>query len=389
MLSRTFCLLALASSLLACSKGSAQPAGDVIEESAATGEVEEEPTAPLAPTPKTSPVVDGRGGGCADADLSLPASDVVGKVNGQAISAAELGDESLAAEKDALRTYCNELDSIRSNALQRAIEDKLLGAAAREVGQDIDLYVQARLTELVDKPTDEEIAAFYEANKTPEAPPLELVADQVQQSMMQDRSRQAFAKLIDELGSDAKVQRLLPDVRPAALAVDIPAHAGTFGAQDAAIEIVEFSDFECPFCATAAEAVRAVKNNYADKVRFAYRNYPLSFHAHANLAATYAQCARRQDKFWPMHDQIFGLDSLGQETLREAAKEAKLDLKQLDECLESDEVQEEIATDMRKAAEVGVSGTPTFFINGRLHNGAPTAEGLSQAIEAELARAKG
>ncbi len=386
MLTRCLCVLALSSSLSACSKSSAEPAHDPAEQTPAVVEPQEE-AAPVADATPTPPTAAGSGGGCSEADLSLPTSMVVGKVNGETISVSDFADEAVDAEQEARREYCNQVDRIRSSALQRAIDDKLLAAAATKAGKDVDQYIQGRLSELAVEPTDEEVATFYEANKKPEAPPLELVADQVKGSMMQDRSRAAFAKLIEELESAAEVERSLPDVRPPALAVDIPPHAATFGPVGAAVEIVEFSDFECPYCASAAEAVKAVKNTYADQVRFAYRNYPLSFHPSAKIAATYAQCAQRQGKFWPMHDEIFGLEALDGESLRKAATDVGLDQGKLDACLDSPEVQDEIAADMRKASEVGVGGTPTFFINGRLFNGAPTAEGLGQAIEDELARA--
>lgn len=385
MLTRTLLALALFSSLTACSKSAAQPAAAADEQPAPEAAAKEEPAAPSEP----AVVAKSGDGGCNDADLSLPVSMVVGKVNGESISVSDFGDDAVDAEQEARREYCNQIDRIRASALQRAIDDKLLAGAAKEAGKSVDEFVQSRLSDLTTEPTDEEIASFYEQNKKADAPPLQLVADQVRNSMMEDRSRAAFSKLIGELEDAAEIERTLPDVRPPALPVDIAAHSATFGSPDAKIEIVEFSDFECPYCARAAIGVAEIKAKYGDQVRFAYRNFPLSFHAHAKVAAEYAQCANRQDKFWAMHDGIFALDAITDESLRSTATDIGLDLAKLDECLASTDLQNELAVDLRKASEVGVGGTPTFFINGRLFNGSPTGAGLGQAIEEELARAKG
>ena len=386
MLTRPFFALAVLSSLPACSNSSAQPPPPAAEEAAPEADAKEEP-AESKPAPAV--VAKAGDGGCSDADLSLSASMEVGKVDGVAIKVSDFGREAVDAEKEARREYCNAVDRIRAGALQRAIDDKLLAGAAKKAGKDVEAYVQGRLEALTETPSDDEVEAFYDEHKKPDAPPFELVADQVKSSMMEDRTRAAFGKLIGELAKGAEIERSLPDVRPEALPVDIPSHTATFGPADAKIEIVEFSDFECPYCARAAAGVSEIKAKYGDKVRFAYRNFPLSFHPHAELAAKYAQCAGRQEKFWEMHDGIFALTSIDADGLRKTATEVGLDGAKLDECLQGSDVQTEITADMRKATEVGVSGTPTFFINGRLFNGSPTGEGLGRAIEEELARAQG
>lgn len=358
----------------------------------AVAPTEDEKTEEATPKPAPKVVVPSTphpGGACGDADLSLPGTMVVGSVNGESISASEFGDDAKGAELEARRAYCNELDRIRESALQRAIDDKLLAAAAKTAGVDVDAYLRDSLTKAIDEPSDSEVEAFYDANKKPDAPPFAAVADQVKASIMRERSQAAYEKHVRDLESKAEVARSLPDVRPAALDVDIPTHTATFGKDGAAVEIVEFSDFECPYCARAAEAVRSLEKTYGDKVKFAYRHFPLSFHPNAKSAALYAQCANSQGKFWKMHDAIFAAEGLSADALRSAATKAKIDLGKLDECLASTDAQSEVSADLAKATELGVGGTPTFFINGRLFNGQPTADGLSQAIESELARANG
>ncbi|MCR9159626.1 MAG: DsbA family protein [bacterium] len=382
-------VLALSSSLVACSSGAAQPPSENesendVERVAPPAEADEAPAAQVAAPAARTGV-----GGCTAADLSMPSSMQVGTVDGAVIRARDLGQDAVEAELEARREYCNQVDRIRAGALQRAIDDALLASAAREAGSDVDAFVQSKLAALTTEPTDDEIAAFYASRKKPDAPALELVAEQVKGSMMQERSREAFATLLGDLERDADIVRSLPDVRPAAQPVTIPDHTATFGKPDATVEIVEFSDFECPYCAKAAAGVTAIKAKYGDQVRFAYRHFPLNFHPHAKPAARYAQCANRQGEFWAMHDGIFALDSIDDAGLRSVASDIGLDMDELQACVQGSEVDTEIAADMREATALGVGGTPTIFINGRLFNGAPTGEGLGRAIEDELARANG
>jgi len=324
-------------------------------------------------------------GHCEFADLSMKDESVIASVDGTDIKVSELGDDFVSAEKKALSTYCTELDRIRTAAVERAVQDKLLAAAAKAEGKDGDTYVKDAVTAAVTEPTDAEMAAYYEKFKREGAPEFDQVRAQVQRAMMEERSKEAFQTIIDGLKSKAQIQTMLPDVRPPAVEVDIPEHAATFGPEGATVEVVEFSDFECPYCAKAATAVSEVKKKYGDKVKFAFRHFPLSFHPNARPAAEYAHCANEQDKFWAMHDEIFANQkALGTESLRAAAQTAGLDIGELDKCLASDRPGKAIAEDMKKATEVGVQGTPSFYINGRPFEGGISGDALGAAIDAEL-----
>src|SRR5690606_17204431 len=129
-----------------------------------------------------------------------------------------------------------------------------------------------------------------------------------------------------------------------------------FGPEDAKVTIVEFSDFECPYCARAVPAISEIKAKYGDKVRVAFRHFPLSFHKQARPAAEYAQCAAEQDKFWEMHDAIFETQAqLGSETaLADAAKKAGLDTNALTACLASDRPRQAVDEDLGTGQKVGV-----------------------------------
>ncbi|HFE46674.1 MAG TPA: DsbA family protein, partial [Nannocystis exedens] len=152
------------------------------------------------------------------------------------------------------------------------------------------------------------------------------------------------------------------------------------------VEVVEFSDFECPYCSRAADTVHELIKRYPTKVRFTFRHFPLSFHANARPAAEYAQCAHEQGLFWPYHDLLFANQrELGTEKFDELAVTAGLDQTKLKECLASSRAGTHVATDLAKGQEVGVGGTPSFYINGRAFTGNPTVDGIAAAIDAELA----
>ncbi len=146
------------------------------------------------------------------------------------------------------------------------------------------------------------------------------------------------------------------------------------GSESAPVTIVEFSDFQCPFCARfRAQTFDRIKENFTDKglVKFVYRDLPLSFHQYAQKAAEAAQCAHEQGKFWEYHDLLFkNQRSLDVNSLKKYAADLGLDVDKFSECLDSGKYADEIAKDAQDAASLGISGTPGFVINGQVLVGA-------------------
>ncbi|HEY0136042.1 MAG TPA: thioredoxin domain-containing protein, partial [Nannocystis sp.] len=333
----------------------------------------------------------GSASGCNGAALTLPKGTVVARIDGKDVTVDDLGGDLERAEKQALRTYCQEVTNARQSVLDNLLQQRLLTAAAQAEGKDINSFVQGKVDAEVPTPDDAAISAFYEANKSPTAPALELVRDQVIQAMKAEGGERVLTKLLDDLRAKAKVERMLPDVSPPPMDLSTPPYAGVAGPEDALVKVVEFSDFECPYCSRAADTMRGLKERYAGKpVQFVYRHFPLSFHPNARPAAEYAQCAQQQGKFWEMHDGIFARQrELSADMLKDVAAKAGLDTAKLESCLAAGAVGQEVEEDMRKAQEVGVQGTPSFFVNGQTYGGNPTVDGIAQAIDAELARLQG
>lgn len=169
---------------------------------------------------------------------------------------------------------------------------------------------------------------------------------------------------------------------------DIPTDGEpSLGPDDAPITLVAFSDFECPFCKKwYAETWPQIQQNYGDKVRLVYRDFPLPNHSNAQPAAEAAACAFEQGKYWEYQDLIFNSGAtLGDQTYQDFAKQLDLDLETFQTCYESGRYRDEIEADRDWASELGVSSTPTFFVNGIALVGAQSYETFQQVIDMELA----
>jgi protein-disulfide isomerase len=162
---------------------------------------------------------------------------------------------------------------------------------------------------------------------------------------------------------------------------DLPA----FGPEDAKVTVVEFSDFQCPYCSRAAEAVGQIKEKYSDKARFVFRQFPLSFHAEAHLAAEASLAAHAQGKFWPFHDLLFANQSaLGRPELEGYAEKAGLDMNKFKAALDNKSFSQQVDDDLALGKKVFVQGTPTIFVNGVRVQNATDFGAIAAAIDGAL-----
>jgi protein-disulfide isomerase len=161
------------------------------------------------------------------------------------------------------------------------------------------------------------------------------------------------------------------------------------GGDKAPVTIVEFSDFHCPFCKRVVSTLAQLESKYGDKVKLVFRDFPIeSLHPGASKAHEAARCAGEQGKFWPYHDKLFaGPSKSSPEILKGFAKEVGLNGAAFEACLNSGKHQAAIKKDIEEGQRLGVTGTPAFFINGRLFTGAQPLEAFARVIDEELARA--
>jgi protein-disulfide isomerase len=159
------------------------------------------------------------------------------------------------------------------------------------------------------------------------------------------------------------------------------------GPQNAKVAIVEFSDFQCPFCSRVGPTLAKINQDYPQDVKVVFKHLPLAFHNKAMGAAQAAEAAGKQGKFWEMHDLLFqNQRALSEEKYVEWAGELKLDIEKFKKDMVSAEVKQRIEADKREASKLGVTGTPGFFINGRFLSGAKPYDSFKAIIDKELGK---
>lgn len=192
-----------------------------------------------------------------------------------------------------------------------------------------------------------------------------------------------YAEVLTDLRTYEKEQTPLGAEEQKAIAAgDVP----SFGPADAKVVVVLFSDFECPYCAKAAEIVSHLKTHYADKIRLVFRQFPLSFHKQARVAAEAALVAQASGKFWEYHDQLFAnQEHLDLDALTGYAKLVGLEPSNFREQVTSHVNENKIKADLDLGERVSVRGTPTLFINGKRSSNATSTEVVVSEVEAALA----
>jgi protein-disulfide isomerase len=171
---------------------------------------------------------------------------------------------------------------------------------------------------------------------------------------------------------------------------EIKADGAVFGQADAKVKVILFSDFECPYCKALYQALRGLMNQYAEKVIFVHKDFPLDFHAKAKEASLAALCALEQGKFWEFGDRLFAnqanWQNSGAPRFKVYAQNLGLKSNQFNECLDSQKYQKQIEVDMAEAESFGITGTPAIFINDKFINGVVSAEDLKKYIDEALAK---
>ncbi len=315
-----------------------------------------------------------------------PASPVA-RIGGQAITAGELDDVVKKDLKQLEQQYQERVYELRKQALDSMIKKRLLEGKAKAAGTTPEEFVQKEVVAKIPEPTDAEVQALYERAKAggQQLPPLDQVKPDIAKFIKQQKAQGALAEYYDKLKKDAKVEVLLPAYEPPK--VEVAAEGPSKGPQAAPITIVEFSDFQCPYCVRAEQTVKDLLAAYPDKVRLFYRDYPLPFHGDAQKAAEAAHCAQDQGKYWEMHDKLFAnQQKLAVSDLKGYARELGLDAGRFDRCLESGEKAKVVEGHKKAGEDAGVSGTPAFFINGRPLSGAQPLESFKQIVDQELAK---
>ena len=316
-------------------------------------------------------------------------SDVAARVGTRTISVKELDDRWRADQPSEQAQAVQQLYDGRKTALDAIVADMLIDQAAKAKGQTPEQYREAEVARRMTPVTDGQVAAFFAQNQAQmQGRPLEQMGPAIRQYLEEQQRSAAFQAMVAELRKAGPAVSVVLDAPR--YTVNVAADDPVLGAANAPVTLIEFSDFQCPFCARVMPTLKKVKDTYGDRVRIVWKDFPLtSIHPQAFKAAEAGQCAREQGKFWELHDRLFAnQQALQPEALKEHAAAVGLDLAKFNACFDASKYGERVQQQMSAGAELGVGSTPSIFINGRLVSGAQPYEVFTAIIDDELARAR-
>lgn len=274
---------------------------------------------------------------------------------------------------------------IKFNKLKALVIEKMMNQDPKKKGLSNDEYMDKYIAGKA-KISKKQIEAFIKEKKIPAQSINPQIKERIKNYLLVEEKK----KMVDQwLGSKTKKNPIEVFIqKPRRPSYDVKIGNAPFaGGEKAKVEVVEFSDFQCPFCARAADILKEIKKKYGKKVKIAFKQFPLPFHSQAKDAAIAALCANEQKTtyFWKMHDAMFADQSkLSIEGLKATAKNIGVDTKKFNDCLDNKKYHDQVHEDMEQGKNVGVKSTPTFYVNGQQVTGAQPIEVFSEIIDSEL-----
>lgn len=315
-------------------------------------------------------------------------ADVAARVGERAITVKEL-DERWQKEEPAQKAQAEQaIYDGRRGALDAIIADMLVEQAAKAKGVTADAFVQAEIARRAKPVNDTDVRNFYVQNsERMQGRTFEQMSAAIQRYLQDQAQNTAKEDLVAELKKSGPAIRVLMDSPRTALTInpDDPSE----GKADAPVTVVEFSDFQCPFCQRVWPTLKQLRMKYGDRMRLVWKDFPLTqIHPQAFVAAQAGNCAREQGKFWEYHDKLFGNQAaLQPANLKQYAADVGLDTAKFSQCLDSSKYEARVQTALGVGGQLGITSTPTIFVNGRMINGAQPIEVFQGVIDEELSRA--
>jgi protein-disulfide isomerase len=323
-----------------------------------------------------------------DATAGKPAAQgpgaVVAVVDGAPITWEEMEKE--AAQR--LISIRQDEYQARRGAIEQIVYDRLLAREAQHRGITTEALLKDEIDAKAGAVTPAEVNLAYEQNKARlgDRPKDEVLRD-IEKAIGDQRRRNREASFRQELFDKAKLTVNLEAPR---VAVEYPASAPSVGAAGAPVTLIEFSDYQCPYCHRAQEAVDQILKQYEGKVRFVHREFPIPGHPRAFAAAVAARCANDQGRFWDYHRNLLTTPGdFSDDDFKKRAATLGLDGTKLGECLAYGRFDSVVSESQQAARRIGVNSTPTFFLNGRMILGALPVEEFQRVLNEELARTGG
>jgi protein-disulfide isomerase len=270
--------------------------------------------------------------------------------------------------------------------VNKVAQDRLIGAEAKKANMSTDEFISKKVVGGEVKISDKDIEKFIKEKRIPEQQVNAQIKDRIKEYLTQTKRQDAVTAYMAKLTKSNPVELYFkkPKVN---VVVENGEGTPTWGPDTAKVKIVEFSDFQCPFCSKAADTVNELKKKYGKKIQIAFRHYPLPNHPEARPTSEASMCVNEQstDKFWKFHDEAFKNQSkLQMADLEEYAKKVGANMDKFKECMNSKKYAQKVQADMEYGEKVGVRSTPSFFINGQIVAGALPVEAFSEIIDEEL-----
>jgi len=327
--------------------------------------------------------------GCSSAAQQVTGGEAAARVGDRVISTKELDDRWRALDPSGHAEAAQKAYEGKRSALDAMVAEMLIAQAAKAKNMTAEAYEEAELKTRTKPIGESDVVTFYQANiNQMQGRSLELMAPAIRRYLQDQQSEAARASLIADLRKTGPEVRVLFDAprQPIEVNADDP----SIGSASAPVTLIEFSDFQCPFCQRVAPTLKQVKEKYGDKLRVVWKDFPLTqIHPQAFKAGEAGHCAADQGKFWEYHDRLFANQQALQPTdLKKYATDLGLDANAFNTCLDSSKYGERVRDGVAEGSRLGVNSTPTIYINGRVLSGAQPFETFVTMIDEELSKSK-
>jgi protein-disulfide isomerase len=315
------------------------------------------------------------------AEESAPGNAVVATVDGETILAADV-DKLIGARVAQLK---GQIYQLQRQTVDGLIDQRLIAKEAARRGMSETQLLDLEVAQKTGSVTDAEVEVFYQANES-RLPTKEAdLRERIREHLRNQKAAARRVAFTGELRAAAQVNVLLtpPAIYRAKIDVDGAPFKGT---ADAPVVIVKFEDFHCPFCKEAQATMAQLLARYPDRIKIVHKDFPIDeLHPGARAAHTAARCASEQGTFWPYHDALYAhAPKTAAKELESYAKDVGLDAMRLEQCVSAGKYSGAVGKDIDDGKQAGVTGTPAFFINGRLVAGAQPVENFVKIIDEEL-----
>jgi protein-disulfide isomerase len=313
--------------------------------------------------------------------------DVAARVGTRSITVRELDDKWKAEDPAQHAEATQMIYDGRRAALDSIVAEMLLTEAGKAKNMSADAYLEAEIARRTKPVTDAEVTTFYQANISQmQGRSLEVMAPAINRYLTDQQRATARDAVLAELRKAGPAVRMSLDAPRST--VEIEPTDPALGSASAPVTIVEFSDFQCPFCQRVAPTLKQLKTSYGDKIRIVWKDFPLTqIHPQAFKAGEAGHCAADQGKFWEYHDALFAnQQALQPADLKKHAATVGLDADKFAACLDSSKYGERVRDGVSQGGRLGVNSTPTVYVNGRRLSGAQPYEVFAAVIDEELAR---